>query len=657
MWKKNRMWIITPALTAGMIALMAMSAAAWVWDWRIGVAETLVSVGIIAYTLVRLGLLRRDVNRYIRQTVASLSAYDREAIASFPLPTLAVSGTNEILYYNKLFLEQVSGNASIIGSSVSVFLGGMVGDAWQRKTSLEVSYRSSQFTVYVRPTGVASPAYLLFFVENTELKRIAKQYRESRPVAMILYIDNLDEVMQNARESERARLSDEVEDLLEDWMLMVGGILRRYDDDRFLAVMEQQYLEEAVEKKFDILDKVRHIETADHVPLTLSIGVSGGETMRECEQSARQALEMALGRGGDQVAMKVGGGYRFFGGVSNGVEKYNKVRTRVMAAAISEVINDSDKVLVMGHRFSDLDSIGSCIGMVALAKGMGKPAFAVTDTGKSMAKELINRYSSEKEPIFITPDEAMTMVTENTVLIITDTHSTAMVESVPLYELCRTVVVIDHHRKMVDHIENAILFYHEPFASSASEMVAEMVPYLNRNKAVSRSEAEALLAGIMLDTRQFVMRVSVRTFEAAAALRQLGADTVRVKRLFAGSLDMYRVKSEIVAAAEAYRKTAIAPYRGSGADLRIAAAQAADELLSVQNVLATFTLFEENHAVNISARSFGDCNVQLIMEDLGGGGHLMMAGAQMKEVSMDEAVERLKKAIDRYWTSREKENQ
>ena len=647
MWKKGKTWaLVLPMALSTILLTGAVALIAW-FNWYIGVALAVPTVVLIVYTGVRIAQLDHDVRRYVQRTVTELTEDDPSAINRFPLAALAVSADGEVLYANRLFNEQVSNDPALIGNPFSALFEGVTPEVWQNTDLLDMQYKDKQYTVFIRKNTTGEPAYILFFVDDTDFKEIAAEYRASRPAALMLYIDNMDEVLQNARESERARLSGLVENLLEDWLADAGGILRKFDDDRFLAVMEHRHLQRAIDVKFSIMEQVRAIHTGDNMKLTMSIGVGVGDTFRDCELSARQALEMALGRGGDQVAIKVENEYHFFGGVSTGVEKHNKVRSRVMAAAIRDAIGECERVLVMGHRFSDLDSLGSAIGMAALARGLGKPAYVVVDSNKSVAKELIDSYGQTHPDAFIEPEKALSLVTPNTLLIITDTFRCEMLESAELYQRAKAVVVIDHHRKMVGHINRALLVYHEPYASSAAEMVTEMIPYLN-NKSISRAEAEALLAGIMLDTRSFVMKVGVRTFEAAAALRRFGADTIKVKRLFAGSMEMYQTKAEIVSKAEMYRQTAISCYGAGGTELRVASAQAADELLSVQDVRASFTMFAENDEVYVSARSLGDFNVQLVMEELGGGGHYMMAGAQLKDTTLEHAKNRVMEAIDHY---------
>ena len=342
----------------------------------------------------------------------------------------------------------------------------------------------------------------------------------------------------------------------------------------------------------------------------------GVESLPEVEEWARKALDMALGRGGDQVAVKQKDDtYEFFGGISNGVEKRDKVRTRVIAATLSDHIKSSDNVLIMGHRYSDLDSVGASIGMWSVVtKALKKTAFVVVNQSQTLASPMISSMQSEEyKNMFISCADAESMVTPKTLLIILDTHSQDFVESDELLNAVSRVVIIDHHRLMVKHIENAIVFYHEPYASSTSEMVAELVQYIEDN-SLNQPEAQALMAGIMLDTKNFVLKTGVRTFEAAAYLRSCGADTVEVKRMFSDSIETYKAKYEIVSQAEIFNGCAIAFTDKEFPNVRISSAQAADELLSIKGVNASFVIFPTDNVVNISARSLGDINVQLIME-------------------------------------------
>lgn len=362
---------------------------------------------------------------------------------------------------------------------------------------------------------------------------------------------------------------------------------------------------------------------------------------------ARKALEMALGRGGDQVAIIRDGNYEFFGGTAAATEKVSKVRMRVIANAISRAVNDADKVYIMGHRFSDLDCVGAAIGMQCIMeKSFKRYAKVVINRDTSMARMLID-YANERldSHIFVTPEDAIKGVTAKTLLIIVDTHLKTSLESAELYDKCKRVVVIDHHRRAVNYINNALVFCHEPSASSACEMCCEIISYLD-DKPLGYTQADALLAGIMLDTKNFVLKTGVRTFEAAAYLRRKGANTLTVKEMFSGSIETYREKVDIVCRCEITNGCAISTSERTDGDVRLAAAQAADEMLSLTGVAASFVIFPDGERINISARSYGKVNVQVIMEKLGGGGHQTMAATQLYDTTMEQAMEQLKTAID-----------
>lgn len=652
--KNTHFWNITPVEVALGLALLACVGLLYFWNPLVFYVALGVALVLLGLCMWRLGGVSRDIRRYLTRVAGSLNQAEQDSLAAFPLPVAVVSASGEVIWYNDPFRLQVLDGNEVYGESVGAITGGAAMGELQKKRSVDVSYGARRYTVYTSPVQVREATLLLlYYIDDTALKETAAEFARSRPVVMVIYIDNIEELTQNVRDSERAQMAGKVETILEDWLAPAGGILRKYGSDRFLVVVEQQYLEGYIEHRFDILDRVRAVQTADHVSITLSIGVGQGTHLRESEELARQAIEMALGRGGDQAAVKTANGFDFFGGVSKGVERRTKVRTRVVASALSELVTGSDLVLVMGHRFSDLDCLGSAAAMAVIARSLSRQAFVVTQREKTLAPELLERYANNgRGDLFIEPGEAMDLLTRKTLLIVTDTHNPQMLEWEPLYRAATSVVVIDHHRKMVEYIDNAVIFYHEPYASSASEMVAELAQYMGTG-GLTRLEAEALLAGIMLDTRSFVMKAGVRTFEAAAYLRRLGADTVEVKRMFSGSMEMYRKKAAIVAGAELYRGTAISCDAVGGADVRVAAAQAADELLAIKGVDASFTLFAENGGVNISARSLGDFNVQLVMEAIGGGGHLTMAGAYLEHTDMDTAKRRLLQAIDAHLEDRE----
>ncbi len=653
--RRGKFWGITP-LMAILLGLLAVSVCVMAPYNR---TVFLIELGILAvaaaFTVWQLLRMRYNISRTLSRVSRHLSRTDEDALENSPLPVAVVSADGEILWYSSRFKQQVLTGDEAYGEPAGRILGDCPVEKLKSTESVDVRCDGRSYTVMVSPLSVRDrQVYVLYYFENTRLKAIAREYALSRPVVLTVYIDNLEELSQTSRESERAQISSRVETVLEDWIGSTTGLIRKYGSGRFIAMIENRHLQQMVDSRFDVLDVVRSIQVGDITGVTLSIGVGQGDTFQQSEELSRQAMEMALGRGGDQAAVKTKNGFDFYGGVSKGVEKRTKVRTRVVASALQELIAGSDHVIVMGHRYSDLDCLGSAVAMAVVARKLGKPAYVAANRETTLAPELIERYEQNDQGfLFIDEEDALPLLTSRSLLIITDTHNPKMLEYPELYQAAKSVVVIDHHRKMVDHIEGAIIFYHEPYSSSASEMVAELTQYFSV-QALTRLEAEALMAGIMLDTRSFVMKAGVRTFEAAAYLRKLGADTVEVKRLFAGSMDMYRKKSDIVARAQIYRQTAIAVAAESGGDIRVAAAQAADELLSIRGVDASFTLFEAGGGTNISARSLGNFNVQLVMEALGGGGHMTMAGAFLQGTDEEQALILLKQAIDEQLKERER---
>ncbi|MGN0575106.1 MAG: DHH family phosphoesterase, partial [Ruminococcus sp.] len=473
---------------------------------------------------------------------------------------------------------------------------------------------------------------------------------ETHPTVLIINIDNYDEIMQNAKQSDKARTSVETEQLLENFMADSNGVLKKINDNTFYAVLEDKHINEIINEKFRILDEARNIKIGERTCLTMSIGVGqGASSLAESERFARQCLDMALGRGGDQAVVKTDSGYRFFGGVSKGVEKKSRAKTRIIANTLQDIIMGCDNVYIMGHRFGDLDSIGSAAGLAGAVKLLGKNVFIAADLKKNLAVHLVDLIKREtNENFFISPAEAVGDIGEKDLLIVVDTHNKDFIESTELYNKAKTVVVIDHHRKNVNFIDNAVIFHHEPYASSASEMVTELVQYFrfDGDAQLPSVYADALLAGITLDTKNFVMRTGVRTFEAAAFLKKIGADTVNVKLLFSNSIDSYRRKTQIVASAKIHNHCAIAAADFRSDDIRLVAPQAADELLGITDVSASFVLYRTGDTINISARSMGAMNVQVVMEHLGGGGHQTMAAVQLENISMNDAMKMLTNAID-----------
>ncbi len=608
-----------------------------------------------ALLLLLLGVLRvnRRIRSYSVDLGALLSTVHTDALMDFPMPVVLLRDNGEILWYNRLCRANVFQSDEMYGRSISELFP-MLKMEQGHKTDpvVQLSYKKNRYTGYIlRTFKDDTRVCLLYLTDDTELKNYRDRYLKTRVTVMLIAVDNYEELLQSARENGRSQKMPEIEYAIETYLKGLGGLLCRIERDKFFALVEESAMQQIIAARFPLLDTVRKIEISPRLSATLSIGVGQhAPSLAEAEKMARQALDMSLGRGGDQAAIKTQAGYEFYGGVSKGVEKRTKVKTRTVAAALAELIGSSSNVIVMGHRFSDLDCVGSAVGLCKAARILGKDAVIAIQRNRTLAGPLIDRLLSEGYgEVFREPQELLESISRDTLLIVVDVHAKHFVESKELYERCRSVVVIDHHRKMVDYIDNAVIFYHEPYASSASEMVSELIQYFDLPKNIGQAEAEALLAGIMLDTKNFVMKAGVRTFEAAAYLKRLGADTVEVRRLFASPMEDYQKRARIVSSATVYRRCAIALSPGMVEDIKLVAPQAADELLSITGVDASFVVFETPGQVEISSRSMGAVNVQLIMERLGGGGHLNMAAAQIKDVDIEDAHRTLLAAIDDYF--------
>ena len=561
-----------------------------------------------------------------------------------------------ILWYNNAFKEMIlAGNEAHL-DSIYKLLPGYDKEKCHNTKGQCLTVDNSHYTVYCVDDDKRENVSVLYLVNDTELKVTSNEYTLSRPAVMYILIDTYDELKKDLKESERAKIMGEINLVLETYIARTTGFLIRVAANKYIALLETRHVEEFSKERFNVIDKVRQIG-GENCLTTLSIGVGNGEnTFLDGEAMAKSALEMCLGRGGDQVAVKTSEGYTFFGGVTRAVENRSKVKARIVAKAISEAIEVSDSVVIMGHKQADMDSMGAAIGVLNICKHLNKPACIIINEKTSLAKNIIVslRLNHLDESLY-EAETVLQSITDKTLLIIVDTHLPWMVESSEIYEKSSNVVVIDHHRKMVGHIDNAVIFYHEPYASSTCEMVSEILQYtLGKDSKLNTIEAEALLAGIMLDTRDFTIHTGVRTFEAAGYLRRMGARTVETKKLFASSLDSYRFKAHLVSSAEIYNRCAISVIENLPEEMRVAIPQAANDLLTIQGIAASFVALISGEKILISARSLGELNVQVLMENLGGGGHLTMAGAQVKDKNIDEVIALIKQEIDEYWDAEAK---
>lgn len=588
-----------------------------------------------------------NVHKFIAELNTDISLTEKESLYSFPVASVIVDNDNKIIWCNKFFSENVITDRDPFGIDISEIFQ-MDTDELERNDSVSASYSGKTYTVTCETN--CTPLKLLCFQDITDYCKLQESFRITRPSVIIIMVDNYDDLLQNSKESDKARVIGDIEKLFEEFMSATNGFLKKLSQNTFIAVIEEQHLSKIIDERFKILDTARKIKVDERLNLTLSIGVGYNcKTLAESETSAKQALDMALGRGGDQAAVKTEAGFQFYGGVSKGIEKQSRTKTRIIATALQELIHNSSDVLIMGHRFGDLDSIGAAVGLAGSINSMGKSAKIVVDPINNLAAPIIDRLTSLGDgDMFMDETTALDAINDDTLLIIVDTHNKNIIESPELYKKARHVVVIDHHRKNVNFIDNAVIFHNEPYASSTCEIISEMIQYFKDTGRLHPQYADAMLAGITLDTKNFVMKTGVRTFEAAAFLRKNGADTIVVKSMFSSTMDSYRKKARLVASAELYNRCALAVSESSDADMRVIAPQASDELLNITGVDASFVIYPSNNCMCISARSLGAMNVQLVMEKLGGGGHQTMAATQLADKSADEAKKMLLCAIDEY---------
>ena len=493
----------------------------------------------------------------------------------------------------------------------------------------------------------------LYFIDITKEEELANKYNNAKTCIGIVVLDNYEEIIQRISEESKLQLIATIEKKLYEWANTCGGLIVKKERDTYVFVFEQQYLEKMENNKFTILDEMKEFETEEGMPITLTIAISNeGESNYEKYESALEAMDIALGRGGDQAVIRKEGKYNFFGGKTQEVEKRTKVKARVISHALEELIKKADKVIVMGHLNGDIDSIGSSLGIYRLAKVFEKEAYIVNDTYGLSLENLISTLKNQGYgDVIIDKNQALNIITPNTVLVVVDTHKRSYVEVPELLEKTEKIVVIDHHRKSEDYIENAILSFHEAYASSASELVTEIVEYATKEVVLEQIEAESLYAGIMMDTKNFTFKTGVRTFEAAAYLRKYGIDIIKVKKWFQSDLESYTVIADIVKNAEIVNDTiGISEYDENDKNANLICAKAADELITISNITASFVLGRMGDKICISGRSIGDINVQVILEKLGGGGHITLAGAQLEGLTMEEAKSELIIRINEYFT-------
>ena len=625
-------------------AVLAVPVALLSPKWLIAPAVLVVlALGIVWYQ-------RRRLRAFVATNLCSTDFENSRiqySLAGLPIPTMLIAD-DRVVWYNTIFREEVLHGTDAVTRPVNRLFPELDLAVCSRPHGQDLTVGDKRFTAYAGSAKGSRGTSLVYLVDDTVYKQTLEEYTASRPACLIIVIDSYDELFDDMKDSEQAKELEAINSLLEAYIGRSTGFLRKISNSRYIAVVEERDIQWMLQERFEILDQVRALHPGGFT--TLSIGVGhGGKNLQECHQMARESIDIALGRGGDQAAVKTVDGFEFYGGISHGVEKRSHVRSRIIANALCDLIKKSDSVIIMGHRMSDLDAVGSAIGVLRICKICGVPAVIAVNSDATLAGSLLKTFIDAGEGHnFIMPDQTLDVITPRTLLIVVDTYQKRLLESQKIYEKCKRVIVIDHHRMAVGHIDNPLLLYHEPYASSASELVCELLQFLPKEENITALEAQALLAGIMLDTRSFALHVGVRTFEAAAWLRSRGAQTADTKLLFNTSKEEYEARAHIVESAYIYKGCAIALSGELDAGMNVVLPMAANDLLTINGVDASFVAVAKNGGVNISARSMGALNVQVILEPLGGGGHLMMAGAQLHDCTLQDAETRIREQIDIY---------
>ena len=620
---------------------------------------------ILGYTYFANNKRKSEISQHLQDLTLNVNQAAKNSLIYSPIPLIIVETDGNIVWRSTNFVSEF---ANIdINNYITELLENINLEIKERKDKKDKSIVSNlkidnkeykilgEFVKSGNRERKKQEKYMmiLYFLDETENIKLQREYKDSKACVGIIMIDNYEETIQQVDIDERPQLTAEIEKAIYEWANEYDGIIIKSDRDRFVYLFEQRHLEKIKESKFNILDTIKDINISKRIQLTLSIAISNeGETGKEKYQSAVNTMDVVLGRGGDQAAIRENGKYHFFGGRVEEVERRTKVKARIVAHALEELIKENDQVLIMGHTNPDIDALGSAIGMYRLATNLGKEAYIVANTN-TMALGLVKQSLDEEkqfEGAIINKEIAEEKITDKTLLIIVDTHKSSYVEDPSLLDKTNQIAIIDHHRRSPDFIQKSILTFHEVYASSAAELVTELLQYTSTPIELSKIEAETLYAGIMMDTKNFTFKTGVRTFEAAAYLRKCGVDIIQVKKWFQSDLETYNKITEIIKTTELINDTiGIATYNIEDKDANVICAKSADELLTIGNITASFVLGNVGNEVTISGRSIGDINVQVILEKMGGGGHITLAGAQIEGMTIEEVKEELKQRINEYF--------
>lgn len=649
--------LLWPSVGLFFVLLIVFAGAAiYVGEYILAIVEFSVVALVLVIYLLHRSHRRREIQRFLHKSLDHITSLDGSH-PPFPMVTLRLEDQT-IVYASDAFAKLTGFRDMLREKKITEILPGFSAD-WlaEGKTQYpyDVTLQQRRYRIYGTTVFADDPKQtrlgVLYLTDLTELYQVRDEYIRSRPVTSLILVDNYDELTKNLSEGAISALHAKINDAITEWTSQYGGLLRRLEKNRFLLIFEKRDLKHMIDNKFSLLEQMHEIVSPNGIPVSLSMGVGvDAESYEEGYEFASVAIEMALSRGGDQAVIKDRMNFNFYGGRNKEADNRSKVRSRITANSLMELIGQSSRVFIMGHKNADLDAVGAAVGICCLCRKKGKDAYIVLDLEENAATRLIDQLLEvpEYKGVFISGQEALIRADNRSLLVVVDTNRPDQVESRHLLEAITSVCVIDHHRRAADYITPVVVNLHETYASSASELVTELLEYAVEKKDVLPIEAKSLMAGIFLDTKNFNVRTGERTFEAAAYLRQLGADTVEVKKLLQNDFQDTMAKYQIIKSARLYRQEiAIAALNATTS--RALAAQAADELLNISGISASFVLYPDEDRVMISARSIGEANVQMILEPLGGGGNTATAGAQLKNTTVKDALDDLVRSIDQYY--------
>ena len=645
-------------ITIFSLCLVLFALAAIPFDVRLAIGEGVAAVAFFLLGRRRSKATQQSLRQYIQRFYGGMDSARSSNMLFTPLPMMVFDlATEDILWSSESFLQLTEQREGIFDAHLETVFPD-ISFHWLLEGKTEapetVVWNHRTYRVFggvSHPEGGRSALATTYWMDVTDTEEMRRTLELTRPVVAILMVDNYEDLMKATPEGKRSAVRAMLEEKLSQWSAGSEGMMLRYDRDRYLFVFEEKSFSDFAAKRFDVLDAVREVVAGEGVAATLSIGVGrDADSFEALFKNASVALEMALSRGGDQAVVKDKLNFEFYGGRSKATEKRTKVKSRVMANALAELIDEAKQVYVMGHSYADMDALGAAAGVCAIVRKRGKKCRIVIDTENNAAHPVLRRLQAlpEYQGAFLSGDDAFLRVQPETLLVVVDTNRPGSVESEPLLDACNRVAVIDHHRRGSSYIDKMALNYHEPYASSASELVTELLQYLIEPGDLLKAESEALLAGIVLDTKNFTNRTGGRTFEAAAYLRRAGADTADVQRMFQSDLQSMISRYDIIRQAELYHGDIAVAALDQECD-RVIAAKAADEMLTLQGVRASFVLYRKDDGIYISARSLGEINVQVLVETLGGGGNSTTAGGQCSGMTVAEAKATLLRAIDKYF--------